>query len=67
MNSEYVWWILAVLLAGGGLVAFLAFGHVPEIEDGPATGLGADATSYSEPVSTTVPGPGKPSSTSDTP
>jgi hypothetical protein len=67
MNTEYVWWILALLLAGGGVVAFLAFGRVPEIEDDPTTELGADATAYSEPVSTTVPGPGAPSSTSDTP
>lgn len=33
MNNEYVWWILALILAGGGVVAFLAFGRVPEIED----------------------------------
>jgi hypothetical protein len=33
MNLEYVWWILALILAGGGVVAFLAFGRVPEIED----------------------------------
>jgi hypothetical protein len=32
MNLEYVWWILALILAGGGVVAFLAFGRVPEIE-----------------------------------
>jgi hypothetical protein len=33
MNLEYVWWLLALILAGGGVVAFLAFGRVPEIED----------------------------------
>jgi hypothetical protein len=31
MNTEWVWWFLALLLAGGGVVAFLAFGRVPEI------------------------------------
>jgi hypothetical protein len=67
MNTEYVWWVLALLLAGGGVVAFLAFGRVPEIEDGPPTEPDTDATAYSEPVSTTVPGPGAPASTSETP
>ena len=36
MNTEYVWWFLVLLLAAGGMVAFLAFGRVPEIEDEPA-------------------------------
>ncbi len=36
MNTEYVWWLLAVLLAGGAAVAFLAVGRVPEIEDEPS-------------------------------
>jgi len=67
MNTEYVWWFLALLLAGGGLIAFLAFGSVPEIEDEAAPAPRADPTAYSEPVSTAVPGPGAPSSTSDTP
>jgi hypothetical protein len=67
MNTEYVWWILALVLAGGGVVAFLAFGRVPEIEDQPAE-RAADADPYSEPVKTTVPpGPGAPASTSETP
>ncbi len=66
MNTEYIWWILALVLAGGGVVAFLAFGRVPEIEDQPAE-RAADADPYSEPVSTTVPGPGAPASTSETP
>jgi len=35
MNLEYLWWILALILAGGGVVALLAFGRVPEIEDEP--------------------------------
>jgi len=34
MNSEYLWWLLALVLAGSGTVAFLALGRVPEIEDG---------------------------------
>jgi hypothetical protein len=33
MNFEYVWWIVALVLAGVGVLAFLAFGRVPEIED----------------------------------
>jgi hypothetical protein len=66
MNTEYVWWILALVLAGAGVVAFLAFGRVPEIEDEPAGGS-ADADAYSEPVSTTIPGPVVPDSTSETP
>jgi len=33
MNLEYVWWIVALVLAGVGVLAFLAFGRVPEIED----------------------------------
>jgi hypothetical protein len=32
MNLEYVWWIVALVLAGVGVLAFLAFGRVPEIE-----------------------------------
>jgi hypothetical protein len=36
MNTEYVWWFLVLLLTAGGMVAFLAFGRVPEIEDEPA-------------------------------
>jgi hypothetical protein len=38
MNTEYLWWILALILAGGGVVAFLAFGRVPEIGDEDVTG-----------------------------
>ena len=81
MNTEYVWWLLALLLTGGAMVAFLAFGRVPEIEDEPASepterdrdpgpSAPVDAAAgngYSAPVRTTVPGPGAPSSTSDTP
>jgi hypothetical protein len=40
MNLEYVWWILALILAGGGVLAFLAFGRVPEIEDEDETAEG---------------------------
>ena len=39
MNTEYLWWLLALVLAGGGMVAFLAFGRLPEIEDEPAEEL----------------------------
>lgn len=95
MNTEYLWWLLALLLAGGGTVAFLALGRIPEIEDEPAAeraggqaeeparpaepdqsardidqgaaAEAADGSAYSTPVSTTVPGPGAPFSTSDTP
>jgi len=48
MNLEYVWWILALILAGGGVVAFLAFGRVPEIEDEDETGDEPEAAGASE-------------------
>ena len=81
MNTEYLWWLLALLLAGGGMVAFLALGRVPEIDDEPAeepvvpgaaagrwaAPEAADGSPQSAPESTTVPGPGAPFSTSDTP
>ncbi len=76
MNTEYVWWLLALLLAGGGMVAFLALGRVPEIEDEPdeitRSGSNESATPgpglpQSSPESTTVPGPDAPASTSETP
>jgi hypothetical protein len=77
MNTEYLWWLLALLLAGGGMVAFLAMGRVPEVEDEPAPevpGLGSTAPapngpglSQSSPESTTVPGPDAPSFTSEIP
>jgi len=46
MNTEYLWWLLALVLAGGGTVAFLALGRVPEIEDETAAedGTAADGT-----------------------
>jgi hypothetical protein len=81
MNTEYLWWFLALLLAGVGTVAFLALGRVPEIEDeteaitGPGStdpagtepaGAGP-APGQSSPASTTVPAPGAPASTSETP
>ncbi len=31
MNAEYAWWIVALVLVGGGGVAFLALGRLPEI------------------------------------
>ena len=62
MNTEYVWWFVAVLLAGGGMVAFLAFGHVPEIEEEAASPAGAKPPGG--PVDATIPGPSEPSSTS---
>jgi len=81
MNTEYLWWLLALLLFGGGMVAFLAVGRVPEIADEPAgepvapgadagrwrAAEAADGCAQSVPVSTTMPGPGAPFSTSDTP
>lgn len=77
MNTEYLWWLLALLLAGGGMVAFLALGRVAEIDDEPAeevTGLGSTESaapglglSQSSPLSTTVPGPDASPSTSETP
>ena len=80
MNSEYLWWFLALLLAGVGMAAFLALGRVPEIEDEPeaipgprstepaGAGPGAGpAPRQSSPASTTVPAPDAPASTSETP
>jgi hypothetical protein len=74
MNTEYVWWLLALLLAGGGMVGFLALGRVPEIEDErPAAGepqpdaTDDPSTDQSPPLSTTVPGAEDPPATSDTP
>jgi hypothetical protein len=77
MNAEYLWWFVILLLVGGGAVAFLALGSVPEIEPetdddniAPEIEPGSDdddAWDQSEPVSTVVPGPAAPPSTSDTP
>jgi hypothetical protein len=81
MNTEYLWWFLALLLAGLGMVAFLALGRVPEIEDesaptsepGPTEPAGTEpagagpAPRQSSPASTTVPAPDAPASTSETP
>lgn len=81
MNTEYLWWLLALLLAGGGMVAFLALGRIPETDDEPAAdpaGQGveahpsaaadtADGSPQRAPFSTTVPGSEDPSATSDTP
>ncbi len=76
MNTEYLWWLLALLLAGGSTVGFLALGRIPEIEDVPAEITGSASTEptptrpgppQSSPESTTVPGPDAPSCTSETP
>ncbi len=80
MNTEYVWWVVVLLLVGGGAIGFLALGKVPEIEDEPVLEPASDLADaaeprpsrgpddgYSPPVSTTVPGPDVPTSTSETP
>ncbi len=80
MNAEYVWWIVALVLVGGGGVAFLALGRIPEIgeareePDAPGAGVaGAPAATpgaeqaQSRPVSTTAPGPDEVASTRETP
>ena len=33
MNTEYVWWVVVLFLVGGGAIAFLALGRVPDIGD----------------------------------
>lgn len=46
MDTAYLWWLLALVIAGGSMVAFLAVGRIPEIEDEPPedpAGHGADA------------------------
>jgi len=35
MNSEYVWWVIVLILVGAGAIAFLTLGRIPEIEDEP--------------------------------
>lgn len=78
MNAEYLWWVLALLLVGGGAIAFLTLGTVPEIDDepghpgepeGPDTPapLAPDAPDQSPPVSTSVPGSDEPDAASETP
>jgi hypothetical protein len=68
MNGEFVWWLLILVAVGIGVVTYLALGPVPEI---PAAMHGASATAadddQSSPVSTSEPGPGESSSTSETP
>jgi hypothetical protein len=49
MNLEYVWWIVALVLAGVGVLAFLAFGRVPEIDDEDET---ADEAAEAPPATT---------------
>ncbi len=75
MNTEYVWWVVVLLLVAGGAIAFLALGQVAEIEDDPepaseagaAASWSASGPDQGVPVSSTIPGSGDPSSTSDTP
>jgi hypothetical protein len=74
MNTEYVWWVVVLLLVGGGAIVFLALGSVPEIEAEPDGRLQPEARLQPEhamaqrpPLSTTVPGPDDPRSTSETP
>jgi hypothetical protein len=68
MNAEYVWWFVILVAVGVGVVLYLALGPVPEIPaptGGEATPAADD--DQSSPVRTTEPGPGEPSSTSETP
>jgi hypothetical protein len=75
MNSEYVWWLGALLATGTGAVLFLALGRVPEIEDEPdevtprrrEAALPESAPVQRPPVSITVPGADDPSVTSEIP
>ena len=80
MDAEYLWWLVVLLLVGGGSIAYLALGPVPEIGDEPARdadelpaaeGRGAapaaPPTRQSPPVRTTLPGAEEPASASDTP
>lgn len=68
MNAEYVWWLLILVAVGIGVVTYLALGPVPEMP--PAThheSATAADDDQSSPVSTTEPGAGESSSTSETP
>ncbi len=56
MNTEYVWWFLALLLASGGMVAFLALGRVPKIEDEPAEEPTEEPTGPDQDVDQAAPG-----------
>jgi len=80
MNTEYLWWFAILVAVGIGVVVYLALGPVPEIDaspllpaatgpsepDDPGQGARGDSAA-SSPVSTSVPGPVSPASTSDTP
>ncbi len=69
MNAEYLWWFVILVAVGVGVVLYLALGSVPEIPaatGGEPAAAAADGD-QSSPVSTTEPGPGEPSSTSETP
>jgi hypothetical protein len=71
MNTEYLWWFAILVAFGVGVVAYLALGPVPEIPAASGASAGATAAAtdddQSSPASTTEPGPGEPSSTSETP
>ncbi len=78
MNAEYLWWVVALLLVGGGAIAFLTLGPVPEIDDEPGppdeprepdtpAPPAPDAPGQSPPVSTSVPGSDEPDVASETP
>ncbi len=58
MNTEYVWWFVVLLLVGGGAVAFLALGRVPEIEDEPDDEPEAVDEAQPEAVDASDPGAG---------
>lgn len=68
MNAEYLWWFVILVAVGVGVVLYLALGPVPEIP-APTGGASPSAADddQSSPVSTTEPGPGEPSWTSETP
>jgi hypothetical protein len=55
MNTEWVWWVVVLVLVGTGAVAFLALGQVPEIGDDagqiPEPEVRADAGQITEPES----------------